>query len=953
MQALEAGRHFSGTPTRLVAEYLRAHAPLGTLEAVLSQADDRRELRDVLDDGAWSSYGIFRPFLEAAARALGGIEHLIDVGRNAPLVPPTSAQRTDMLQSLGSPAALYASVDASGKGLTAVVDAWSEPVDDTTWIVYQQMHPGFDPFPEYCAFVCGLIAMTPMLFGYAAGEVVETECQCRGDARCVLVVRWQPTDDTARRAEYFEKRTEVLDAQLAAMRATVNDLVSADAVDDVLRRIVAEAARAVPAPAHVLAVAGPSAQRPDIYAAGLDQTAADDIGRDILATATPEGAGVDLEAGRHVIAITSSRAHYGYLSVLDPTPNRFFTQEIEMLDAYASMAAAALDSARALEHARRDATLARVMLELSTSLSELGSVEEVAERLARAVPAIVDCDRVLLVLTDPGAAAPRVAATFGYPDSEVQSLSEAIGGAPRTPPDQIGFRCTSIDSAPEFEAALMEFAGIVASASVPITSNGECSGSIVVGVTESAERLLDDASLEERLRGLAGQAASAMHNAYLLDQIRHQALHDALTGLPNRALILDRVENMLARARRRKEPAAALFIDLDGFKTVNDTLGHEAGDRLLQAVAARLSTTLRDGDTIGRLGGDEFVVLVEGTSTDHRPDRAAQRILKALRSPFDLDDNSPSITVTASIGIASGDRLSSSELLRDADVALYRAKEAGKNRAVTFESHMQAAVRDEARLHADLRVALERREFQLEYQPIFDLTTRTIRGVEALLRWRHRERGIVQPATFIPFLEESGLIVDVGRWVLFDACRQSAALRHIGHDLTMSVNVSARQLESDDVVDDLRAALAQYEIDPSQLTIEITETTIMRDPTATAHRLETIKALGVRIAIDDFGTGYSSLAYIRQFPIDVLKIDRSFVSGMAESHESDMLVHTLVQLGKSLGLETLAEGIETASQLDELVRLECDSGQGFLLGKPMTVADLRRTLSLRVGVPAR
>ena len=624
-----------------------------------------------------------------------------------------------------------------------------------------------------------------------------------------------------------------------------------------------------------------------------------------------------------------------------------------MLDAYASMAAAALDSARALEHARRDATLARVMLELSTSLSELGSVEEMAERLTRAVPAIVDCDRVLLVLTDPGAAAPRVAATFGYPDSEVQSISEAIGGAPSTPPDEIGFRCTSIESAPAFEAALMEFAGVIASASMPIISNGECSGSIVVAVTESAERLLDDSALEERLRGLAGQAASAMHNAYLLDQIRHQALHDALTGLPNRALILDRVENMLARARRRKEPAAVLFIDLDGFKTVNDTLGHEAGDRLLQAVAARLSTTLRDGDTIGRLGGDEFVVLVEGTSADHRPDRAAQRILKALRAPFDLDDTSPALTITASIGIASGDRLSASELLRDADVALYRAKESGKNQAVTFEPHMQAAVRDEARLHADLRVALERREFQLEYQPIFDLPSRTIRGVEALLRWRHRERGVVQPATFIPFLEESGLIIDVGRWVLFDACRQSAALRHIGHDLTMSVNVSARQLESDDVVDDLRNALAQYEIEPSRLTIEITETTIMTDPAATTRRLEAIKALGVRIAIDDFGTGYSSLAYIRQFPIDVLKIDRSFVSAMAGSRESDMLVHTLLQLGKSLGLETLAEGIETEAQLDELARLECDSGQGFLLGKPMTVANLRRTLSSMVGAPAR
>lgn len=933
----------------MLVEHLREHAPEGTLEAVLAEAGDTRELRELLDDGAWSSYAVFRRFLEAAARALGGAAALVEVGRHAPLIPPTSAQRTEMLQALGSPAALYETIDASGKGLTAIVDAWPEEVDETCWIVHQRIHPGFEAFPEYCALVSGLIAMTPMLFGFPAGDVVETECECLGAPQCSIEVRWQPVTDTARRAEYFEKRAELLEARLVALQGTVNDLVSADSVEGVLRRVIMEAGRAVPAPGHVLALAGPCAQEPEVYGSGLNAAAADTIGREVLATSDRDRVRVDTDAGRLIVPVASTRGHYGYLCAIDPAPGRFFAQEIEVLEAYASMAAAALDSASALEEARRDATATRVMLELSTSLAEIGSIDEMAERLARAVPGVVDCDRAIVALADPDTGRTRVAATYGYPAEVVREVESTTFDTPTRGPMLQEFMYTDVATAPDMVAASMAKTGTVAMATVPITVNAALVGSIIVGVTERAHRLRDDAALRERLRGLAAQAASAVQNARLLDQIRHQALHDALTGLPNRALILDRVENMLARARRRREPAAALFLDLDGFKTVNDTLGHEAGDRLLQAVAARVSTTLRDGDTIGRLGGDEFIVLVEGTTSEHRPDRAAQRILKALRAPFDLDDSGPSISITASIGIAAGDRLTASELLRDADVALYSAKEAGKNRSVTFVPEMQTAVQEEARLNADLRVALDRQEYFLEYQPIFDLQHRQVTGVEALLRWRHPERGVVQPGSFIPFLEESRLIVDVGRWVLFEACRQSAALRQDGHDLAMSINVSARQLETDEVVADLRDALTLHAVDPQRLTIEITETTIMRDPEAAARRLGAMKGLGVRIAIDDFGTGYSSLAYIRQFPIDVIKIDRSFVSAMAGSHEADTLVHTLVQLGKSLGLETLAEGIEETNQFDELQRQECDSGQGFLLARPLSPRALQVFLNAHVG----
>jgi diguanylate cyclase (GGDEF)-like protein len=429
------------------------------------------------------------------------------------------------------------------------------------------------------------------------------------------------------------------------------------------------------------------------------------------------------------------------------------------------------------------------------------------------------------------------------------------------------------------------------------------------------------------------------------DQLRYQALHDSLTGLPNRALILDRIDRMLARARRERTPVAALFLDLDDFKDINDALGHNAGDELLAGVGARLASALREGDTVGRLGGDEFVVLVEGASLAEGAEVVAERILDVLRTPFKISASDVPLAVTASIGVAEGDRAAPEELLQDADIALYRAKAAGKQRAVLFSPLMQDDVDDHRLLGVDLHGALDAGQFFLVYQPTVDLFTGEFNGVEALLRWRHPERGVVRPDDFIPALESSGLIVPVGQWVLQAACEQGAAWHRQGHRFTVSVNVSAVQLERDRIVDDVHGALTASGFDPSMLILELTETALMDDVRATLARLELLKTVGVRIAIDDFGTGYSSLAYLRQFPIDVLKIDRSFVSGIADSSESAAIVHTLVQLGKVLGLETIAEGIENNDQLMGLRAEGVDTGQGFLLARPLDVETLDRLLN--------
>ncbi len=416
------------------------------------------------------------------------------------------------------------------------------------------------------------------------------------------------------------------------------------------------------------------------------------------------------------------------------------------------------------------------------------------------------------------------------------------------------------------------------------------------------------------------------------------ATHDPLTGLPNRTLILDRVEQMLARAAHSQTPVAALFIDLDNFKGINDTLGHNAGDELLKAVAARLDAVIRDTDALGRLGGDEFVVVSEDASVAAAPELIAERLLEALKQPFKLGAEQTRVMVTASIGIAGGERTSAEELLRDADIAMYSAKWKGKHGYVVFDSAMQDTMQRRMEIEMDLRDALENDEFFLAYQPTVDLSDMTPNGVEALIRWRHPVRGVVQPDDFIPLLEETGLISDVGKWVLQQACAQGAAWREAGYPIGMAVNVSPRQLDTDQLIGDIEDALSHSGLEPEALTIEITETTLMRNVEETASRLTQIKQLGVRIAIDDFGTGYSSLAHLQRFPVDALKIDRSFVSGCEQNEQGETLIHTLVQLGKALSIETFAEGIEQQNELSLLRGEHCDSGQGFFFARPLDAA---------------
>jgi diguanylate cyclase (GGDEF)-like protein/PAS domain S-box-containing protein len=421
-------------------------------------------------------------------------------------------------------------------------------------------------------------------------------------------------------------------------------------------------------------------------------------------------------------------------------------------------------------------------------------------------------------------------------------------------------------------------------------------------------------------------------------KLLQQAFYDGLTGLANRALFRDRVEHALARSQRDRGEVAVLFLDLDNFKSINDTLGHGAGDHLLQIVADRLLNATRGCDTVARLGGDEFAVLLENARTEAEASRVAERIAKAMRAPIELVSGN-TVRVSSSIGIARADVADTvDELLRNADVAMYAAKSGSRGNHVFFDPSMHTALVDRVMLESDMRRGIDDREFWVAYQPIVDLATREVTGMEALARWRHPLKGAIPPTAFIPVAEETGLIMAIGRMVLDEACRQAAEWnRQPGRTrpLTVTVNLSGRQLQSPEVRDDVQEALRASGLEASNLVLEITETVIMDNNRDTLARLRELKALGVRLAIDDFGTGYSSLSYLQQFPVDILKIDRSFTNGLMRGPNEDALARTIIALGELLTLRTIAEGVEQESQHERLRALGCDFGQGYLFSRPI------------------
>ncbi len=608
----------------------------------------------------------------------------------------------------------------------------------------------------------------------------------------------------------------------------------------------------------------------------------------------------------------------------------FLREELHGLMVVASvepMPASVADALRAL------ASQVALALESATLTEDL-LIQQSEARFASLVKNSTDVVTVIEPDTTVRYASPSSARVFGYEPAELEGMRFA---------DLLG---------PEDKAKVMGF----------LMGTGEGEGHTGIlefkiegknGEAFHAETLRTSLLHDPNVRGIVLNTRDISERKAFEEQLSHQAFHDSVTNLANRALFTDRVEHAVERQQRDHKPIAVLFMDIDDFKTVNDSLGHAAGDQLLAEVGERLKTTLRAADTAARLGGDEFAILLDLDEDGEGVQAAdvADRVMQMLEAPFTLEGKEVFVRASVGIAVAEGQEIIlSEEILRNADVAMYMAKERGKGCYQVFEPEMHDTALKRLEMKADLQRALEHDEFVLFYQPVIELESGRVSGVEALIRWMHPTRGMVPPLDFIPLAEETGLIVAIGRWVLRTATTYAKALQDtypMDPPFHMAVNLSARQLVRREIVDEVRDILEETGLDPHSLILEITESVMMQDMELSIERLTELKSLGVQLAIDDFGTGYSSLNYVRRFPVDILKVDKSFIDGVSEGGESSALTAAVIELAAILGLKPVAEGIERADQLQRLLELHCDLGQGFLFAKPLPGADLESLLTER------
>jgi diguanylate cyclase (GGDEF)-like protein len=597
-----------------------------------------------------------------------------------------------------------------------------------------------------------------------------------------------------------------------------------------------------------------------------------------------------------------------------------------------------------LEVSRRMTSTAenlRSIVAMSNDLSRTMDPQLVGDRIARHIATAVGANDCALSYWDrPG---DRVV-TLGYFPLERRSALQptyALSDYPETRRVLESGEATIIDTADPLadrhEISYLRSIGQQSSAIVPLIAAGTTIGT--VELTSERSRGFDAPGVELATM-LAGEAAMALENARLYDEIRHQALHDGLTGLANRVLFRDRVVQALDRRRGREgRPFAILFIDLDDFKVLNDTLGHARGDDVLIAAAARVEASLRPSDTAARLGGDEFAVLLDDVGDEHTALSIAIRLADALRQPVELGDSSPAIAASIGVALSGSDDETADDLLRNADAAMYAAKASSRGRAEVFRSALRAEAAARTDIAGQLRGVEQRGELRLDYQPIVELGSGAVVGLEALVRWQPPDRPLLMPGQFIDIAEETGDIVPMGLWILRESCRQTHEwqLRLGLPSLQVSVNLSARQFQEPDLVESIRHALDETGLPPASLILEITESGLMARTAGTIGRLAELRALGVHLAIDDFGTGYSSLSYLERFPVDILKIDRSFIASVSESGERPAIAKAIVELGRTLGLRVVAEGIEEPHQADWLVSLGCPLGQGYLFSRPLGV----------------
>jgi diguanylate cyclase (GGDEF)-like protein len=587
------------------------------------------------------------------------------------------------------------------------------------------------------------------------------------------------------------------------------------------------------------------------------------------------------------------------------------------------------------------------IVEMGRDLAQAFDDRRFADRIARHIAAAVEFDECGIFEWDQSA---DTVTTAGYhPASRRSALDDSYDLAeyPETRRVLVSRELSITDpldpTADPSELAFLQGLGGTLMCQLPMNVGGRTIGT--VELISLAGKVLQPRQVA-LAQTMANEAGVMLENARLYAQVRHQAFHDHLTGLPNRALLGDRMEHALERGRSSAMSLVGLlFVDIDDFKVINDSSGHEFGDRVLIAVGDRLRETVRAGDTVARFSGDEFAILLEDLPAAEDAHLTAGRVVAAFGRPFTVGDRTILLSVSVGVDVADAAVTSAEDLVRNADFAMYAAKSAGKTQHSIYEASAREAADHGTRIRADIRGVVQRGELRLHYQPIVTLADGRVRGFEALVRWQHPTRGLLGPAAFVPIAEASGAIVEIGDWVLDEACSQLRAWQRLQPELTMSVNVSGRQLQEGHIVDRVERVLRRTKVDPASLILEMTETVLVADQDAESV-IERLKQLGVRLALDDFGTGYASISYLRRFPINILKIDREFTDAV-ETRQGSALFAGIAQLGKSLGLDLVAEGIERREQVDLVRLLGCELGQGFLFARPVPADEALKLIGPR------
>jgi diguanylate cyclase (GGDEF)-like protein len=934
-----SSRETAGATICLIVRYVRGHLGDDGVARLLALAGESRSVAELEDERRWSTYEQKIALFEAAAEVLGDRHITMHMGESA-LEHQVGAGLRLLLRALGSPRIVLDNVAKACPKFSTVASMETLESDGSHAVIAYWLHEGHEPHRLDCELNIGLLRVVGPLFGLPPLAVDHTECQLLGAERCIYRVSWSRRSRLPwrrSRRSHLEEQVSALAAQVESLQSTAADLVSSDEIASVLGRIVERAASAVSATRYLLAVRMVDDGPLDVHHDGFTDSEARNVAAELVAMTLDDTA---RDGRRIVIDVASARRNYGRLAAFYDEHD-FFPHERRLLAAYARAAAAALDAASALEESRRRGATASALLGLASQLADLSAPDEVAARLAEALPPVLGASSAVVMLWDPKREELTVHARSGW----TRSASSFLDRLSVRPDDAPGVsewlaapqpRMLVRDEVGPFMVRMFDEIEVSAVAVVPIVRSGELLGLVAAGFDH--RDIVDREELLARSVGVADQAATAIQNGRLLEQIRHQALHDALTGLPNRTLFEDHAARALQRAERTDEPVTLVFVDLDRFKRINDGLGHEVGDAILRDVAQRVESCVRAGDIVARVGGDEFTMLL------HQVDalsalEVAERTRARLAEPFVLASGD-TVFVSASIGVASypTDALIYEDLLRNADIAMYRAKGRGRNNTQLYmpTQHVNGPTR--LALEAELRHALQDpgdRSLWLAFQPEVELATGRLRAVEALVRWRHPTMGELAPDEFLHLVRDGGLDEALDRWVLHEACRQLQLWEFRGvHIPRVAVNVSASQCSRPELLHTIRTALDEHALGPERLEIEVTEDAALDAEDGTLEVLRDIERCGVVLAIDDFGVGRSTFGFVRDLPIEKLKIDRSFLNRL-DDHDRQSIVAAIVAMGDALGLDVLAEGVETVEQLEVLRGLGCRLGQGYLFGRPV------------------